>query len=114
MDVLFTPLEIGKSTLQHRVVLGPTTRFRADENQVPLPIMAEYYGQRAATPGTLLSAEATYISPGTSGYANAPAIYSQVQIEGWKHVTDAVHAKGSFIFVQLWAMGRAANPDITG
>ena len=112
MDLLFTQLKVGKATLQHRVVVGPTTRFRADEDHVPLPIMADYYGQRASTPGTLLCTEATYISPAASGYANAPAIYSAAQIEGWKRVTNAVHAKGSFIFVQLWPMGRAANPGI--
>jgi NADPH2 dehydrogenase len=112
MATLFAPLKVGEIELQHRVVMAPTTRFRADENHVPLPIMAEYYGQRAAVPGTLLFTEATYISPRASGYANAPAIYSPTQIEGWKRVTDAVHSKGSHIFVQLWAMGRAANPKI--
>lgn len=74
--------------------------------------MAEYYGQRASVPGTLLITEATYISPEASGYDHAPAIYSAAQIAGWKKVTEAVHAKGSFIFVQLWAMGRAADPKV--
>jgi NADPH2 dehydrogenase len=112
MSTLFTPLTIGRIHLQHRVVMAPVTRFRASDEHVPLPIMAEYYGQRASEPGTLLITEATYISPRASGYNNAPALYTREQIEGWKHVTDAVHAKGSYIFAQLWAMGRAADPEI--
>jgi NADPH2 dehydrogenase len=112
MEALFSPLRLGRIELQHRVVMGPTTRFRADENHIPLPMMAEYYGQRASVPGTLLFTEATYVSPEASGYENAPALYNAAQIEGWKRVTDAVHAKGSFIFVQLWAMGRAADPKV--
>jgi NADPH2 dehydrogenase len=112
MEPLFAPLALGKVQLQHRIAVGPTTRFRADENHIPLPMMAEYYGQRASVPGTLLITEATYISPEASGYDHAPAIYSAAQIEGWKKVTEAVHANGSFIFVQLWAMGRAADPKV--
>jgi NADPH2 dehydrogenase len=112
MAALFTPLKISHSELKHRVVMAPVTRFRADDDHTPLPIMAEYYAQRASVPGTLLITEATYISAAGSGYENAPALYSTEQIEGWKRVTDAVHAKGSLIFAQLWAMGRAAKPEI--
>jgi NADPH2 dehydrogenase len=112
MAALFSPLTIGRCRLQHRVIMAPVTRFRAGDDHTPLPIMAEYYAQRASVPGTLLITEATYISPAGSGYENAPALYSEAQIDAWKHVTDAVHAKGSFIFAQLWAMGRAAKPEI--
>jgi NADPH2 dehydrogenase len=112
MTTLFSPLTIGRSQLQHRVVMAPVTRFRAGDDHAPLPIMADYYAQRASVPGTLLITEATYISPAASGYENAPALYSQTQIKGWKRVTGAVHAKGSFIYAQLWAMGRAAKPEI--
>jgi NADPH2 dehydrogenase len=112
MATLFTPLKIGQLNLQHRVVMAPVTRFRAGDDHAPLPIMAEYYAQRASVPGTLLITEATYISTEASGYTNAPALYSKGQIEGWKKVTNAVHAKGSFIFAQLWAKGRVADPDI--
>jgi NADPH2 dehydrogenase len=112
MAALFAPLKISHSELKHRVVMAPVTRFRADNDRTPLPIMTKYYVQRASVPGTLLITEATYISAAGSGYENAPAIYSNEKIEGWILVTDAVHAKGSLIFFQLWAMGRAAKPEI--
>ncbi|EEB94560.2 hypothetical protein MPER_06606, partial [Moniliophthora perniciosa FA553] len=70
----------------------------------------EHYAQRASQPGTLLITEATVIHPKSGGYANVPGIWSDAQIEAWKEVTDAVHEKGSFIYVQLWALGRAAYP----
>ncbi|KAK8093358.1 FMN-linked oxidoreductase [Apiospora hydei] len=74
-------------------------------------MVKEYYEQRASVPGTLLITEATFISPQAGGYPNVPGIYTPEQIRAWKDVTDAVHAKGSFIWVQLWALGRVANPD---
>ncbi|KAI9746103.1 MAG: Chanoclavine-I aldehyde reductase fgaOx3 [Claussenomyces sp. TS43310] len=112
MSKLFTPLKVGNNTLQQRVVMAPLTRYRADEQGVPLDIVAEYYAQRASVPGTLLISEATFISPRASGYPNAPGIYSEAQIKGWRKVTDAVHAKKSFIWLQLWALGRAASPEV--
>ncbi len=108
---LFTPLQIGPITLQHRLVMAPLTRFRADDQHVPLPFVAEYYAQRASVPGTLLITEATFISPQASGYPNVPGLWSAEQLSAWRTVTEAVHAKGSFIFAQLWALGRTANPD---
>jgi len=107
---LFKPLKLGNVQLQNRVVLAPLTRFRADDEHVPLPFVPEYYAQRASVPGTLLITEATFISPQAGGYSNVPGIYNQAQIESWKKVTEAVHAKGSFIYLQLWALGRAADP----
>lgn len=107
---LFTPLKLGNITLQNRVVMAPLTRFRADESHVPLlDLVPEYYAQRASSPGTLLISEATFIAPQAGGYPGAPGIWSQAQIEGWKKVTSAVHQKKSFIFLQLWALGRAAD-----
>jgi NADPH2 dehydrogenase len=112
---LFKPLKLGKIELKHRIVMSPLTRFRADDEHVPLPFVAEYYAQRASVPGTLLITEATYISHRHGGYPNAPGIYKDTQIEAWKTVTDAVHNKGSYIFQQLWALGRAAvNKDFAG
>ena len=107
---LFTPLQVGNCKLQHRLVMAPLTRFRAEDNHVQLPIAKEYYSQRASVPGTLLITEATFISPRGSGFANVPGIWNAEQIKAWKEITDAVHAKGSFIYLQLWALGRAANP----
>jgi len=109
---LFSPLQIGDSKLQHRLVMAPLTRFRADDNGVQLSFVKEYYSQRASVPGTMLITEATFISQRASGYANVPGIYTEEQIAAWKEVTDAVHAKGSFIYCQLWALGRVASPDV--
>ncbi|KAL7625925.1 hypothetical protein AAE478_002694 [Parahypoxylon ruwenzoriense] len=109
---LFQPLKVGKVTLQHRLVMAPLTRFRADANHVPLPFVKEYYEQRASVPGTLLITEGTFVSKHAGGYDNVPGIWSQDQITAWKTVTDAVHAKGSFIFMQLWGLGRVASPDV--
>jgi len=109
---LFQPLQVGDITLQHRVVLAPLTRFRADDEHVHQDIAAEYYAQRAEVPGTLLITEATFIAAEAGGYKNVPGIYSDAQIAAWKKVVDGVHAKGSFIYLQLWAVGRAAEPDV--
>jgi NADPH2 dehydrogenase len=110
---LFQPLALGSIKLGHRIAMAPLTRFRADENNVPiLPIVKEYYEQRASVPGTLIITEATYISPQAGGYDRVPGIWSPEQIKAWKEVTDAVHAKKSFIFVQLWALGRVATPKV--
>ncbi|KAF8175731.1 hypothetical protein K438DRAFT_1908796 [Mycena galopus ATCC 62051] len=108
---LFEPLKIGTAQLQHRVVLAPMTRFRADAQHVPLPLVSEYYSQRASRPGTLLITEATFIAARAGGYAHAPGIWSRAQVAAWKAITDTVHSKGSFIFSQLWALGRAADVE---
>lgn len=111
MSKLFTPLRVGHMALNHRIALAPMTRLRADNNHIPLPSVKEYYGQRASVPGTLLVTEATVISPKHGGYRNVPGIYNDSQIDAWKEVTRAVHKKGSYIYLQLWALGRAANPQ---
>ncbi|KAF8754791.1 oxidoreductase [Rhizoctonia solani] len=109
---LFQPLQIGDITLQHRVILAPLTRFRANKEHVHQDIAAEYYEQRAEVPGTLLITEATFIAAEAGGYNNVPGIWSDEQIQAWKNVVDRVHAKGSYIYLQLWAIGRAAEPDV--
>lgn len=108
---LFKPLKLGRVELQNRIVMAPLTRFRADDEHVPLPFVAEYYAQRASVPGTLLITEATFIAPQAGGYGNAPGIWSKEQIASWKKVTAAVHEKKSFIYLQLWALGRASDPS---
>ncbi len=90
----------------------PLTRFRASSEHVHGALAEEYYSQRASVPGTLLITEATFISPRASGYDNVPGIYNAAQIAGWKKITNAAHAKGAFIFLQLWALGRTANKKI--
>ncbi len=108
---LFQPLKVGNNTLRNRVALAPLTRFRADDEHVPLPMVTEYYTQRAATPGTLLITEATFIAERAGGLPNVPGIYNQDQVNQWKEVTKSVHDKGGVIYCQLWALGRAASPD---
>lgn len=105
---LFTPIKIGKHELEHRVVLAPLTRLRANLDGVPNDLLVEYYTQRASKGGLLIT-EATFIDPLAGGYKKAPGIYSKEQIEGWKKVTDSVHAKGAIIFLQLWHIGRAGS-----
>ncbi|OCH85979.1 FMN-linked oxidoreductase [Obba rivulosa] len=105
---LFQPVQVGELTLAHRIVLAPLTRFRANKARVLPDYSAEYYGQRASDPGTLLIAEATPIAPKAVGFLNVPGIWTDEQVTSWKHVTDAVHAKHSFIYLQMWTSGRAA------
>jgi NADPH2 dehydrogenase len=110
---LFQPLKLTPQiTLAHRMAMAPLTRFRADDDHVPTPLMATYYTQRGSVPGTLLVTEATFISQSAGGYDNVPGIYNSAQVAAWRKVTDAVHAKGSYIFCQLWSLGRAAKPEV--
>lgn len=110
MSPLFDSLRVGRMALQQRIAMAPMTRLRADANHIPLPIVKEFYQQRAAIPGTLLVTEGTVISPRHGGYPNVPGIYSDAHLAAWQEVTKAVHQKGSYIYLQLWALGRAANP----
>ncbi|TFK79093.1 NADH:flavin oxidoreductase/NADH oxidase [Polyporus arcularius HHB13444] len=111
VPALFRPIQVGDIKLAHRVVLAPQTRLRNNAAHVPTDLVTEFYAQRASVPGTLLIGEATYISPQASGQAHAPGIWNDEQIAAWKKVTEAVHAKGPYIFLQLWALGRAARPE---
>ncbi|KAI0779323.1 NADH:flavin oxidoreductase/NADH oxidase [Fomes fomentarius] len=108
---LFRPIQVGDVTLAHRVVLAPQTRVRADAAHVPTDLVREFYKQRASVPGTLLITEAAFIAPKAGIQAFAPGIWNDEQVAAWKKVTDAVHAKGSYIYLQLWALGRAARPE---
>lgn len=110
---LFKPLKIGNIEVQHRVGMPALTRRRATDDRVPTPMMKEYYSQRASVPGTLLLAEGTFVSPACGGFPNAPGIWNDEQVQAWREVTDEVHRKGSFIFCQLFAMGRAADPAVS-
>lgn len=104
---LFSPYKMGKFNLSHRVVLAPMTRCRAI-NSIPQPAMAEYYAQRATNGGFLIT-EGTMISPTAAGFPHVPGIFTKEQVEAWKPVVDAVHAKGAIIFCQLWHVGRASH-----
>jgi N-ethylmaleimide reductase len=111
---LFTPVQIGPITLKHRIVMPPMSRLRAHwPSGVPRDLMIEYYGQRASD-GGLIFTEATAISPSGRGYTGAPGLHSDQQVTGWKRVTDAVHAKGGYMFAQLWHAGRTTHIAVTG
>ena len=109
-QILFTPYMLGDLTLSNRVVLAPLTRNRAGQGFVPSEFAATYYGQRASA-GLLIS-EASQISQQGQGYQDTPGIYTQAQIDGWRTVTEAVHAKGGRIFLQLWHVGRVSHVDL--
>ena len=109
---LFSPLQAGALHLPNRILMAPLTRCRADSDHVPTPLMAEYYSQRASA--GLIIAEATMAMEGNSSFWMEPGIYSQAQVKGWKVVTDAVHAKGGQIVLQLWHGGRACHPLLNG
>lgn len=129
---LFKPIVVGNFTLKHRIVLAPLTRLRANAQHVHGDIAVEYYKQRASVPGTLLISEAITVAPEAGGKPHVPGIWSEAQISAWKkannsirpfpslvaqiilsftlQITDAVHEQGSFIFAQLRAYGRSADP----
>jgi N-ethylmaleimide reductase len=107
---LFEAVHLGPLRLQNRIVMAPLTRSRALENDIPSELAIEYYTQRA-TAG-LIIAEATQVSPQGKGYILTPGIYNDSQVLAWKRITDAVHAKGGHIYLQLWHVGRISHPSI--
>lgn len=109
---LFQPYPLGRLTLANRIVMAPLTRNRAGAGLVPGALAATYYAQRASA-GLIIS-EATQVSAHAQGYQDTPGLYTQDQIEGWRQVTDAVHAQGGRIFAQLWHVGRISHVDLLG
>lgn len=106
-SVLFTPFDLKGLSLKNRIVMSPLTRSRAGEERLPNALMAEYYAQRSSA-GLIIS-EATVVSKQGIGWLNSPGIYSDEQAEAWKQVVEAVHAKGTPMFLQLWHCGRASH-----
>ena len=107
---LLSPLTIGSLKLSNRIVMAPLTRCRTEHDHIPNDLMTEYYAQRASA--GLIVAEATMIVKGNSAFIAEPGIYSPEQVIGWKKVTDAVHAKGGKMFLQIWHGGRACHPSL--
>ena len=108
---LFSPIDMGGLILPNRMVMAPLTRNRAAmPGNVPRDINATYYAQRASA-GLIIS-EAAQVSPQGIGYPATPGIHSDAQVEGWRAVTDAVHAQGGLMFAQLWYCGRISHPDL--
>jgi N-ethylmaleimide reductase len=107
---LFTPTRLGAIEVGNRIAMAPLTRNRAIEGRVPNPLAIQYYEQRASA--GLIIAEATQISPLGQGYLDTPGIYSQAQIDAWRKVSDAVHARGGRIVLQLWHVGRISHTSL--
>lgn len=108
MVTLFAPLKLGALTVPNRIFMAPLTRCRAGDEHIPNALMAEYYAQRVSA--GLIIAEATMVIEGHSAFWKEPGVHSAEQIAGWRLVTDAVHAAGGRIFLQLWHGGRACHP----
>jgi 2,4-dienoyl-CoA reductase-like NADH-dependent reductase (Old Yellow Enzyme family) len=108
MSALFEPLRAGELMFPNRILMAPLTRCRAVNGRVPNALMREYYVQRA-TAGVILT-EATSVTPMGVGYPDTPGIWSEEQVAGWRDITDAVHAAGGQILLQLWHVGRISHP----
>jgi N-ethylmaleimide reductase len=110
MTTLFTPVTFAGLNASHRVVMAPMTRARSTQpGDIPNSLNAQYYAQRASA--ALIVTEAAQISPQGKGYSFTPGIYSDAQEQGWQGITQAVHAEGGRIFLQLWHVGRLSHPD---
>ena len=112
MASLFDPLQLGAIALPNRIMMAPLTRARSKPDAVPNALMAAYYAQRASA-GLIIS-EATGISREGLGWPDAPGLWNDAQVEGWKLVTSGVHRAGGRIVAQLWHMGRLVHPDLGG
>jgi len=108
MPDLFSPAQLGPYQLPNRIVMAPMTRNRAGPGETPTALMATYYAQRASA--GLIVTEGTQITPQGQGYPGTPGIFSPAQIDGWRHVTEAVFVRGGRIFCQLWHVGRVSHP----
>jgi len=106
---LLSPVEVGPYELGNRIVMAPMTRNRAGAGGAPTPLNATYYAQRASA--GLIITEGAQVSPQGVGYPDTPGIHTPEQVAGWRLVTDAVHARGGRIFLQLWHVGRASHPS---
>ncbi|NOU12271.1 MAG: alkene reductase [Nitrospira sp.] len=107
MPTLFTPLQVGEILLPNRIVMAPLTRVRAGSTHIPNDMMVDYYSQRASS--GLIMTECTMVDAHACAFMGEGGIYSSAHVAGWKRVTDAVHAKGGRIFMQIWHPGRAAH-----
>lgn len=105
---LFDSVRFGDLQLSNRLVMSPLTRCRTGEDRVPTEMMVQYYTQRASA--GLIITEATAVTPKGVGYPNTPGLWSEEQVQGWKRVTEAVHAAGGHIVAQLWHVGRISDP----
>ncbi len=110
LNRLFSPLTLGSLQLRNRIIMAPMTRSRAGVGDAATELVASYYRQRASA-GLIIS-EASQISPQGKGYPRTPGIFSAEQVAGWRRVTDAVHAEGGLMLLQLWHVGRLSHSSI--
>src|ERR1700746_2783942 len=110
MPDLFSPVQIGPYQLPNRVVMAPMTRNRAGPGEIPTALMATYYAQRVSA--GLIVTGGTQSTPQGQGYPGTPGIFSPDQIDGWRHVTEAVFVGGGRIFCQLWHVSRVSHPAL--
>ena len=109
MTTIFDPITLGSLKLPNRIIMAPLTRCRASAGRVPNDLMLKYYVQRASA--GLIFTEATAVTPHGVGYPDTPGIWSDEQVVGWRKITDAGHAAGGQIALQLWHVGRVSHPD---
>jgi N-ethylmaleimide reductase len=107
LNLLLSPTRIANLPLKNHMVMAPLTRSRAGQGDAPTSTVVEYYRQRASA--GLIITEGSQVSAQGKGYMRTPGIFTSEQIAGWKHVTDAVHAEGGRIFLQLWHVGRLSH-----
>lgn len=110
---VFKQIKVGNNTLSNKIVYAPTTRFRALPDHTPSDLQLKYYDDRTKFAGSLVVTEATTASAKFGNYANIPGIYTEKHAESWKKVNDQIHKNGSFSSIQLWALGRVADPKVT-
>lgn len=110
---VFTPIKVGTHTLSTKIVFAPTTRFRVLETHVISDLTAQYYDDRSKYPGTLIISEGTCPSPRFGLFERVPGIYNDEQVQAWRKITDKIHSNGSFAAIQLWSLGRVADPVYT-
>ena len=107
---LFEPIKVGKNEFSNRVVFAPSTRFRALEDNTPSDLQLDYYDARTSFPGTLIITEGTVPTTKTGTYPNVPAITTDAHVKAWKKINDKIHENKSFSSIQLWGLGRVADP----
>jgi N-ethylmaleimide reductase len=112
-DILFSPFDLGRIPLLHRVVHAPTTRLRASPDESPSPMMEVYYAQRASRGGLIIT-ESVHPSPDSRGYEGAPGIYTKMHVSAWRRIVSAVHARGGKIVMQVSHDGRQSHVDLSG
>jgi N-ethylmaleimide reductase len=111
-SILLTPIQAGDLSLKNRVVMAPLTRVRAGPTHIPNALMAEYYAQRAST--GLIMTECTMVAADACAFMGEAGIFDDATASGWRQVTDAVHAAGGLIIMQIWHPGRATHSAING